>query len=132
MWHACEVPVDHSAGASHITQTQVLAPAAKVRHSSLSVAMAQKLQVLLTGGTAGIGLAVTKRLVDEGHNVTVLCRSKQRFEATTQKALTAPQRGLAQPIVCDVGCLKSVREAAAEIKDKVRVLPWHASVPQQA
>ena len=79
---------------------------------------ARKLQVLLTGGTAGIGLGVCKKLVGEGHSVLVLCRDLQRYEQT-HRQFPAAFRQLVTPVVCDVGCLASVRTAAAEINAKV-------------
>ena len=45
--------------------------------------------VVVTGGGSGIGLAVSRRLLEEGAAVTIVGRSAQRLEAAQQALVEA-------------------------------------------
>ena len=39
-------------------------------------------RILITGGSSGIGLEASKRLIERGHHLTFLCRTEERFLET--------------------------------------------------
>ena len=65
-------------------------------------------RIVVTGGTAGIGLAIARSLRGQGHGVFICGRNAGRLEA----ALNALQRESQSPpvggVVCDVRDLQSV------------------------
>ncbi|MDO8363402.1 MAG: SDR family oxidoreductase [Actinomycetota bacterium] len=66
--------------------------------------------IVVVGGSAGMGLAVAKRCVEEGATVVMLARGKERLaEAASSLGRTAV------PIVCDIASADSVRAAFLEI-----------------
>jgi NAD(P)-dependent dehydrogenase (short-subunit alcohol dehydrogenase family) len=73
--------------------------------------------VVVAGGTKGIGLAVTKRFASEGANVAVLARGQEGLDA----ALAAAQDlGSPKPLAIqtDLRELRSITHAFAEIADR--------------
>ncbi len=39
------------------------------------------MKILLTGGTGGIGKMLIPKLINDGHQISVLCRNKNKAEA---------------------------------------------------
>lgn len=69
--------------------------------------------VAVTGATAGSGLGIARRFVDEGADVALLAREPTRLDAV------AAQLGAgAVPVACDVGDPSSVRRAFEEIRER--------------
>ena len=66
--------------------------------------------IVVVGGSAGLGLAVSKRCVDEGATVVIMARGQQRLDE-----VAAGLGQTAVPIVCDVAQADSVRAAFAEV-----------------
>lgn len=62
-------------------------------------------KVLVTGGTSGVGAALTRQLLAAGHQVVVLARRAGDM---------APERGL-HPLPCDLSDIAAVQQAAARI-----------------
>jgi NAD(P)-dependent dehydrogenase (short-subunit alcohol dehydrogenase family) len=82
--------------------------------------------VVISGATSGSGLGITRRFVDEGADVVLLARNKERLDDV---AGSLGDRAL--PIVCDVGDPDSVRRAFAQIGEtfgKVDVVINNAGV----
>ena len=53
---------------------------------------------IVTGSTAGIGLAIAKRLADEGVSVTITGRSQAKLDAApSTPSLPIPRRLMAPP-----------------------------------
>uniref|UniRef100_H3AV50 3-keto-steroid reductase/17-beta-hydroxysteroid dehydrogenase 7 n=1 Tax=Latimeria chalumnae TaxID=7897 RepID=H3AV50_LATCH len=78
--------------------------------------------VLVTGANSGIGLALCKRLlsVDDQIHLCLACRNMQRAE-TARAALLCSHPGADIALLkVDVGSLKSVLEAAKELKQSKR------------
>lgn len=81
---------------------------------------------VVSGASAGSGLGVVRRFVDEGASVVMLARNKERLEEVAQ-GLGAH----AIPVATDVGDPESVRAAFDEVKrrfGKLDVLVNHAAV----
>lgn len=84
-------------------------------------AAAPRRTVLVTGGNRGIGLAVARRLAEEGHRVGVTYRER-------------PPEGLCA-VRCDVSCPGSVDEAFTEVERRlgpVEVLVANAGITRDA
>lgn len=77
------------------------------------------MNVVITGGNRGIGLALTKKFLGEGHNVTVLCRtSSSELDETEAKVVTN----------IDVTDEKSLEGAVSKIEGNVDILISNAGV----
>ncbi|MBI3743284.1 MAG: SDR family oxidoreductase [Chloroflexi bacterium] len=64
---------------------------------------------IVTGASSGIGLAIVKRLAQDGANVVMLARSSEKLEAV--RRATAAQAGQRIPLATDVTDERQVREA---------------------
>jgi NAD(P)-dependent dehydrogenase (short-subunit alcohol dehydrogenase family) len=72
-------------------------------------------QVVLTGGTNGIGLAATEALAARGANVALVARDKARGEAAAARARAGGAGGVVDVVVADLSSQAEVRRLAAEI-----------------
>lgn len=78
---------------------------------------------LVTGGNTGIGFETCKALLNEGFHVIVGARSREKAERAVDDLLRgAPASSSAEPIVVDLGSLRSVRNAANAFIEKGRPL----------
>lgn len=76
------------------------------------------MKVLVTGGTNGMGKGVAKTLagIDElAHEVIILCRSRERGEATIREIEAETGNTKTSIDVCDLSRLRDVRNAIEEI-----------------
>lgn len=71
---------------------------------------------VVTGGAAGIGLAVVERLANDGDTVVALDRDEQRLADLEQRARAAGWTVV--PMVMDVASEESVQRAAAEVAER--------------
>ena len=71
--------------------------------------------VLITGGTSGIGRLVALKMASLGASVAVYGRSGERLEAVTGE-IRQETGGVARGFVCDVSDRERVYEAAGEVK----------------
>lgn len=75
--------------------------------------------ILITGGNSGIGYEAARKLVAEGHSVTLACRTQARADAAASAvnseaaASGRASAGSARGIECDLASLASVRQCAA-------------------
>ena len=67
---------------------------------------------LVTGASAGMGMATVAALADMGAHVVMLCRSEARGRAAYETLMSEKSRSLTL-MLCDLGDLASVREFAA-------------------
>ncbi|AJT42952.1 hypothetical protein UM93_06955 [Psychromicrobium lacuslunae] len=80
--------------------------------------MAKSLNILVTGGSSGIGYFVAEQLAEAGHRVTIAARSPERARAAiasiSQRAQRAPRRqpGFQQ---LDLASLASIETAAEQL-----------------
>ena len=79
------------------------------------------MKVLVTGGTNGMGKGVAKILAGSDkqiHEVIILCRSKERGEATVKELEVATKNKNISLVLCDLTKLSDVRNAIKEIHDQ--------------
>jgi len=79
------------------------------------------MKVLITGGTNGMGKGVAQTLAgidDQTHEIIILCRSKERGEATIQEIESATKKAKISMVLCDLGKLSDVRNAIKDIHNQ--------------
>lgn len=76
---------------------------------------------LITGSTAGIGLAVAERLLAEGADVVINGRTQNRIDAALAKLKAADSRGKASGIAADFSDAASIRRLT-ELLPEVDIL----------
>lgn len=89
---------------------------------------------IVTGASSGIGLAITRALVQEGHAVTLTARDADRLEHETQKlrAGGADVQGVPVSLGRDPGAVKRIVDAHRERFGRCDVLVNNAAVATQA
>ena len=76
------------------------------------------MKVLVTGGTNGMGKGVAKVLAgsdNQIHEIIILCRSKERGEATIKELKDITKNNKISIVLCDLTKLSDVRNAIKEI-----------------
>ena len=79
------------------------------------------MKVLVTGGTNGMGKGVATILAEsdnQTHEIIILCRSKERGEATIKELEDITKNKTISIVLCDLTKLSDVRSAIKEIHDK--------------
>jgi len=79
------------------------------------------MKVLVTGGTNGMGKGVAKVLAgidDQMHEIIILCRSKERGEATIEEIKASTKNKKISMVLCDLTKLSDVRNAIQEIRSQ--------------
>jgi len=77
-----------------------------------------KMKVLVTGGSSGMGKGVAKILAgsdNQIHEIIILCRSKERGEATVKEIKDITKNKKISLVLCDLTKLSDVRNAIKEI-----------------
>lgn len=74
--------------------------------------------VVVTGATAGIGLAATERLAELGAHVVMVSRSQDKLDAVSAQVREQTGNAAVTTVQCDLGSLASVRRAAQQILDE--------------
>ena len=77
------------------------------------------MKVLVTGGTNGMGKGVAKVLAgidDQMHEIIILCRSKERGEATIKELTDSTNNKKISMVLCDLTKLSDVQKAIQEIR----------------
>jgi len=77
------------------------------------------MKVLITGGTNGMGKGVAQILAsidDQTHEVIILCRSKERGEATIQEIKSTSKNNKISMVICDLTKLSDLRNAIKDIR----------------
>ena len=79
------------------------------------------MKVLVTGGTNGMGKGVAQVLAgidDQLHEIIILCRSKERGEATIKELEATTKNNKISMVLCDLTKLSEVRNAIKEIHNQ--------------
>ncbi len=79
------------------------------------------MKVLVTGGTNGMGLGVAKILAErdnQTHEIIILCRSKERGEATIKELEEVTKNKKISIVLCDLSKLSEVRTVIKELHEK--------------
>lgn len=71
--------------------------------------------ILLTGGTDGIGRVAAERFVQMGANLCVLGRDPDRTQRVVSELSATPNTGEISKVLCDLSLLDQVRRAAAQV-----------------
>lgn len=79
---------------------------------------AQMKVAVITGANTGMGFSTALVLANSGMHVLMLCRNEQRGKQALSELNDQKKRGSAELIICDLGSLASIRQAASEIKSK--------------
>lgn len=74
--------------------------------------------IAITGANSGIGLAAAKTLVEQGHEILMICRSEAKGKAAQAEVQAAAPNGKVDLFLCDLGKFDTVVAAAAAIKGK--------------
>ena len=76
-------------------------------------------RILITGGSSGIGLEASKRLIQKGHQLTLLCRTEERC-LETMKTLSAEraERASAEGLTINLQDLQSVETGCGILLQK--------------
>ena len=83
------------------------------------------MKVLVTGGTNGMGKGAAKILAgidSQIHEIIILCRSKERAEATIEELKAITKNNKISSVLCDLTKLNDVRNAIKEIHHQHRFL----------
>ncbi len=90
----------------------------------------QKKTALVTGANSGMGKATAAALADEGYQVVMLCRNKERGEAAIKELQKEKDRDLSL-MLCNLGNMEEIRKFTEEFKknfDGLDVLVNNAGV----
>ena len=68
---------------------------------------------VITGGNRGLGLGIALAMAEQGANVAILCRDKQKAAEALEQL--KPFGGKYMAFDCDVTSIESVRAAAAKV-----------------
>src|SRR6186713_2635395 len=78
--------------------------------------------VIITGGNAGIGLATSIALANQGANIYIVSRSKEKAEEAVKEIIAASGNKNVKYFLADLSSQKSIRKLAAEIKNAMNVV----------
>jgi NAD(P)-dependent dehydrogenase (short-subunit alcohol dehydrogenase family) len=73
---------------------------------------------LVTGANAGIGLETARALAARGATVVLAGRDRRKVEAAVGDVNGAATAGRAEPLLCDLASIRSVRDAADELRSR--------------
>mgnify|MGYP000476834615 CR=1 FL=1 len=86
------------------------------------------MNIIITGGSSGLGLASAEAFAEAGHNITLLARGEKRLlEAAEQLRMKYPDAHIEERVL-DVSNLDQVREFAKEITQPVDILMNNAGL----
>jgi len=81
--------------------------------------------VMVTGANSGIGKVTVLEIAKMGANIVMVCRNKEKGEATRQDIIKGSGNDKIELLICDLSSQQSIRDTAAEFltsHDKLHVL----------
>jgi NAD(P)-dependent dehydrogenase (short-subunit alcohol dehydrogenase family) len=75
--------------------------------------------VVITGGTSGIGEATALALAEQGADLALICRSRERGEATRERIAQHTGRDAARIFLADMARLEDMRRVAATLRSEL-------------
>ena len=78
--------------------------------------------LLITGGTSGLGLAVTRLFVSRGYQVWILSRCQKKIDDTIQSIQQKHPTAILHGLEVDLGDVSSVRQTVAQLKNQLSVI----------
>jgi NAD(P)-dependent dehydrogenase (short-subunit alcohol dehydrogenase family) len=73
---------------------------------------------VVTGANAGLGLETSRQIVDAGHQVLVLCRTKEKCDIAIEDILKTNPEASIEGFPCDMGLMEEIRGTSTQILDK--------------
>jgi len=73
--------------------------------------------ILITGASSGLGLEAAKQLAQQGHELILLCRNKEKGETARAAISAASGNQQLHLYITDLAVQKSVEQVAAQIKN---------------
>jgi len=84
--------------------------------------------IVITGGSSGLGLASAESFAEAGHSITLLARGEKRLlEAAEQLRMNYPDARIEERVL-DISNLDQVREFAREVTEPVDILMNNAGL----
>jgi short-subunit dehydrogenase len=81
-----------------------------------------KKTALITGGSSGLGLALAQKLAQDGYNIIIIARDRQKIDTTVNRLVT--QGYTAAGFSCDVTDEVRLREVAGQVKGRFGTLDF--------
>ena len=78
--------------------------------------------VIITGGNAGIGLATSIALAQQGANIYIVARDKAKAEEAVQTIISSSGNKNVKYFIANLSSQKSIRKLASEIKKEMSVV----------
>ena len=75
---------------------------------------------VITGGNSGIGFEAAQSAAQQGANVVLICRSKERGQEAVEKIKKATQNNNVHLVLCELGEQESMQRAANELKNNFK------------
>jgi NAD(P)-dependent dehydrogenase (short-subunit alcohol dehydrogenase family) len=132
LWHQNHVTVTNSSAACKIGKMTVLLLSWELQRKGprMDLLLNGK-RAIVTGGSRGIGKAIARQLADEGVDVAIVARGRERLEATAAEIAKATGRRIV-PIVADMGDDASVEALVARVVSElggIDILVNNAAAP---
>ena len=87
--------------------------------------------VLVTGGSRGVGLGICEAFLEKGHNVVFTCRSTDNLTRALERLSVVSNKNIVRGIICDSGVYLDVQNAVRDtlnILDNIDILVNNAGV----
>ncbi|MCW4041303.1 MAG: SDR family NAD(P)-dependent oxidoreductase [Candidatus Bathyarchaeota archaeon] len=73
---------------------------------------------LITGASSGLGLAVSKKIVDMGANTVMLCRTEEEGKSAVLEIKKESPNASVDIMICDLASMKSIQSFIKDFKGK--------------
>jgi len=73
--------------------------------------------VLVTGGSRGVGKGICQSFLEQGHNVVFTCRSQENLSDCMNSLSSFAKQNIFRGVICDSGIFEEVRSAVSSSVD---------------